>query len=41
MNALVEQVLHELHPETEGRRIEFVIGQLGTPKSIPRSSSRR
>ena len=29
MNALVEQVLHEVHPETVGRRIDFVIGSLG------------
>ena len=35
MNALVEQVLNELHSETDGRRIEFVVGRLGTAEVDP------
>jgi light-regulated signal transduction histidine kinase (bacteriophytochrome) len=35
MNAMVEQVLHELQPDIEGRRIEFVIGRLGSAEADP------
>jgi light-regulated signal transduction histidine kinase (bacteriophytochrome) len=35
VNTLVEQVLHALRPDTEGRRIEFVIGRLGTAEVDP------
>src|SRR4030095_6365962 len=35
MNPLVEHVLSELRVETEGRRIDFVIGRLGTAEVDP------
>src|SRR4029079_14855154 len=35
MNALVEHVLNELGAEAEARRIEFVIGRLGTAEVDP------
>jgi len=35
MNALVEHVLNELYSETDGRRIEFVVGRLGTAEVDP------
>jgi light-regulated signal transduction histidine kinase (bacteriophytochrome) len=35
MNALVEQVVHDLHQETDGRRINFVIGSLGIAEVDP------
>jgi signal transduction histidine kinase len=35
MNTLVDQVVHELHPDTEGRRVEFVIGSLGSVEVDP------
>jgi signal transduction histidine kinase len=35
MNALVEQVVHELHQETDSRRIDFVIGPLGIAEVDP------
>ena len=35
VNAMVEQVLHDLQPDIEGRRIEFVIGRLGSAEADP------
>ena len=35
VSAMVEQVLHELQPDIEGRRIEFVIGRLGSAEADP------